>query len=452
MPVQGRHPSQYAWRPRRPPDTVPDLGRFAGVHATGVKPAGAGGEPGALTVHARFWEGPGVNWTWIKYCDTTRGNGWTTGKTNRILNPRDPGLLTRSRGYGPRKWWVDRPRPGQHCRSAADISPRRAECDMDTEPMSVTVQAIAQKPRSRWLQYSWRTLQVLVLVIVCGLGWLAVRRGTDLGVLRRLVTDDSGSAIVTETEFAAVGYNIDEVDDADMVHLRSLPDLRKLRLNGTKITDEGLAQVPGLRMLSVLQLNGLRITDAGLVLLKRLPRLEELELGGTQITDAGLENFGGLTHLNSLNLNSTQVTGVGFKHLHGLPRLECLYLSGSPVTDAGMEHLGGLTQLRHLDLDATRVTDAGLVHLHGLTQLNRLSLRNTQVTDAGLQHFGGLTEIRHLELDNTRITDAGLGHLQRLKQLLALDLDGTQVTEAGAKNLQTALPDVIIRGLTKKAD
>jgi len=119
MPVQGRHPSQYAWRPRRPPDTVPDLGRFAGVHATGVKPAGAGGEPGALTAHARFWEGPGVNWTRIKYCDTTRGNGWTTGKTNRILNPRDPGLLTHSGRYGPGKWLADdRPR-GHPCRSAA---------------------------------------------------------------------------------------------------------------------------------------------------------------------------------------------------------------------------------------------------------------------------------------------------------------------------------------------
>jgi len=26
-------------------------------------------------------------------------------------------MLDRSRGYGPRQWRVDRPRPGQHCRS-----------------------------------------------------------------------------------------------------------------------------------------------------------------------------------------------------------------------------------------------------------------------------------------------------------------------------------------------
>jgi hypothetical protein len=75
-----------------------------GVHAPGLEPAGAGGEPGALTAHARFWEGPRVNWTWIKYCDTTTGNGWTTGKTNRILTPRDPGLLTRSRDPVVQKW------------------------------------------------------------------------------------------------------------------------------------------------------------------------------------------------------------------------------------------------------------------------------------------------------------------------------------------------------------
>lgn len=38
---------------------------ISGEHATGVEPAGAGGEPDALTAHVRFWEGPVVNWTWI---------------------------------------------------------------------------------------------------------------------------------------------------------------------------------------------------------------------------------------------------------------------------------------------------------------------------------------------------------------------------------------------------
>ena len=32
-----------------------------------------------------------------QYCDTTKGNLWQTGNTNRILNTREFALLTRSR-------------------------------------------------------------------------------------------------------------------------------------------------------------------------------------------------------------------------------------------------------------------------------------------------------------------------------------------------------------------
>jgi hypothetical protein len=37
-----------------------------------------------------------VNRTWIEFCDTTIGNEWQTGNTNRILTLRDAGLLARS--------------------------------------------------------------------------------------------------------------------------------------------------------------------------------------------------------------------------------------------------------------------------------------------------------------------------------------------------------------------
>jgi len=37
-----------------------------------------------------------LNCARIKYCDTTRGNRWQTGKTNRILNTREFALLTRA--------------------------------------------------------------------------------------------------------------------------------------------------------------------------------------------------------------------------------------------------------------------------------------------------------------------------------------------------------------------
>jgi len=49
--VQGRHPSQYAWDTRSP-DPV-RLRAILRVQQRASSP-GAGGEPGALTAHARF--------------------------------------------------------------------------------------------------------------------------------------------------------------------------------------------------------------------------------------------------------------------------------------------------------------------------------------------------------------------------------------------------------------
>jgi len=51
-----------------------------------------------------------------------------------------------------------------------------------------------------------------------------------------------------------------------------------------------------------------RVTDAEVEHLKRLPQLEELGLTGTQITDAGLGYLKGLTNLKVLFLSPSKVT------------------------------------------------------------------------------------------------------------------------------------------------
>ncbi len=53
-------------------------------------------EPDAGKRHVRICEGAFLNFAWIRYWDTTKGNRWPTGNTNRILNKRENALLTRS--------------------------------------------------------------------------------------------------------------------------------------------------------------------------------------------------------------------------------------------------------------------------------------------------------------------------------------------------------------------
>ncbi len=130
-------------------------------------------------------------------------------------------------------------------------------------------------------------------------------------------------------------------------------------------------------------LQGSKVSDAGLAHLKDLRQVRFLFLDGTNVTDAGLANLEGLTSLRWLALSKTRVTDAGLVHLRGLVHLEVLQLNDTTVTDAGSVYLEGLIMLEGLSLQRTRLTDAGLVHFKGLTKLRSLELGGTKVTYAG---------------------------------------------------------------------
>ena len=64
-----------------------------------------------------------------------------------------------------------------------------------------------------------------------------------------------------------------------------------------------------------LNLNFTKITDEGLKELPKLKQLTAIDLGSTQITDAGLKELAKLKQLTSLNLNNTKVTKAGVAEL-----------------------------------------------------------------------------------------------------------------------------------------
>ena len=106
-------------------------------------------------------------------------------------------------------------------------------------------------------------------------------------------------------------------------------------------------------------------TDDILEHLRALPALRVLRLDGHKghITDAGLVHLKGLTNLKKLRFRATDVTDAGLEHLKELTNLEQLAIYCPQITDAGLTHLEGLTGLRRLDLRNTKVTNAGLERL-----------------------------------------------------------------------------------------
>ena len=201
-----------------------------------------------------------------------------------------------------------------------------------------------RRPWKRFLRLSLRGLLFSVLAIGTGLGWVVHRariRHDAVGAIRRnggtawYEWESRHGTLLLASERStpwAPEWLVDRVGP-DLFGDVVFADLSKRGSN------EVLAQVGELGHLESLGLNGSPVTDAGLAHLRRLVMLRELALMRTKLTDAGLANLRGLTLLEDLWLNDTVITDAGLVHLKGLSRLRQVWLNGTRVTDAGVEEL-----------------------------------------------------------------------------------------------------------------
>jgi hypothetical protein len=179
----------------------------------------------------------------------------------------------------------------------------------------MTTDQIKLKPRRRWLQFSLRTLLVLMLMISVPLGVLAskIRKAREQRIVVQKIQELDGMAIhcgqleprekwppriplwlrktLGDDFFRTINYvhlRGPKVTDAELVRLRALPQLRSLYLRGSRVTDAGLVHVCGLPHLRTLSLNSTGVTDAGLVCLRGLTSLKSLSLAETHVTATGV--------------------------------------------------------------------------------------------------------------------------------------------------------------------
>ncbi len=148
--------------------------------------------------------------------------------------------------------------------------------------------------------------------------------------------------------------NADATDD-DLRVLCSLPNLERLYICDGPFTDGGLQELHGLSSLSELSITSSQhgfyrqdlelgprlpgVSSAGLVHLRHLPNLKRLILNYANVDDAGLLYLLSLQNLEELHLDGARITDAGLEHLKGLTRLEGLWLRQTRVTDEGVAKL-----------------------------------------------------------------------------------------------------------------
>ena len=108
-----------------------------------------------------------------------------------------------------------------------------------------------------------------------------------------------------------------------------------------------------------LDLSFARFAEPGLQVLVTLPQLERLGLEQTTVTDKAMPWIARLPNLKALNLNYTTVSDAGFAHLAALTSLTELKLDRTDISDKSLGWLTAQKNLHYADLYHTLITEQG---------------------------------------------------------------------------------------------
>ncbi|MFZ5831465.1 MAG: hypothetical protein ACOY3P_15380 [Planctomycetota bacterium] len=195
------------------------------------------------------------------------------------------------------------------------------------------------KPRRRWLQYSLRTLLIVMTLLAVWLAFYTSRARRQARAAKAL--EEAGAEVLYFNRFQhsanAARFTKPVAPDwlRDLLSVDFVDSVRTVVLTGNH------PNVP----------RSEPVSDAHLAHLKDLPEVEALILVS----------------------RSGSVTNAGLAHVAKLSQLKELMLANPSITDEGIGQLGALHELRFLQL-ATSITDAGIEQLQAFRKLERLEL------------------------------------------------------------------------------
>jgi len=192
----------------------------------------------------------------------------------------------------------------------------------------------------------------------------------------------------------------------------AIDQFTEMNLNGSGVTDAGMAVLPKFERVEKLSIDGCQYTNDALANVAKMKNLTSLSmLGGAvkeQGSDKGIAYIKDMHQLTSLSVERAKFTIAGFSSIGEMVWLESLNVSGTPFADEQLKALSGLTNLKDLNISRTAVTDAGFAYLLPFRELEVLNIGGLSATYAtfhgqGLKELGrrgGLPKLRVLGMYN----------------------------------------------------
>lgn len=220
-----------------------------------------------------------------------------------------------------------------------------------------------------------------------------------------------------------------ELDDSALLNLsqggEGLAVVEEINLNGSKVTNGGLAHLAKLPNLRQLDVRNSPVDKDGAAAIAAITTLETLKLDGGEMTDEAVQALNPLSELKTLEISNVRLSPGGWSQLTNHPHLETLHINNSNMSDEGLEIIGELKSLKTLLLNSVQITDRGIINLKGLDNLEFLSLGYTSVNGSGfgpLVKAKGLKSMKRLAMDSTPLGPFGAKAIMTMSQLEGLGL------------------------------
>ncbi len=206
-------------------------------------------------------------------------------------------------------------------------------------------------------------------------------RLTELYVSHTAI-DDAGLAVLDRLpHLVALGAGRIPIGDATLARIARQGELHTLVLSKVPAAPEALARLGALHRLERLYLDQTHADDRVLAALgSTADTLRVLHLEGSEVSDAGIAALRALGELEELTLGDTRMHGA-IADLPAWPRLRTLSLTGLALTDPALPGLAAQASLVALDLSATEIRDPS--PLAALPRLRTLGLAQTRLSPAG---------------------------------------------------------------------
>ena len=154
------------------------------------------------------------------------------------------------------------------------------------------------------------------------------------------------------------------------------------------------------------------LSDPAVPFVRRISRLKGIDLDGSEVTDNGLAQLGAMPELQYLSAGNGFITGTCLRHLLGCKKLWGLRLGGAEVNNESLRYLQNFPCLTHLGVMNMNLSLSGLEHVSKCRGISSLDIDyNYQIDDKALPLLLKFPKLRTLSVKETKISLAALESL-----------------------------------------